>query len=185
MKEKLKKQLKNIPNIISCIRIALVFVFEIFFINSMYFHGLVTYGIAFLSDLLDGYLARRFNWVSDVGKLLDPFADKLMLVSALVCFAVQGIIPMWILILAGTKEVVMCVCGIILYNRGTVVQANFIGKLSTGLWTLAIVANILAAIYPSLSKAAGILIIVAAIFAVGTGFSYAIKYFIGKNKEKA
>ena len=178
-----KEWMKNIPNVITCLRIALVFVFEIYFIRSMYIEGLIVYGIAFLSDVIDGYLARRFGWVSDVGKLLDPFADKLMLITALVCLALKGMIPMWILILIGVKEFTMCLAGIILFKRGVVVQANIIGKISTGLWTLAIASSILSAIYAPLGAARYWIVIAAAAFAVFTGVFYGAKYLFVNNKK--
>ena len=73
-KEKMK--LKNIPNILSVIRIGLVFVFiALFFGLDQPYAALLVFLLAGATDVVDGYLARRNNWISNLGKILDPFAD--------------------------------------------------------------------------------------------------------------
>ena len=179
----MKSWMKNIPNIISSIRIALVFVFELLIINSNYLGALIVYAVAFLSDLLDGYLARRYNWITDAGKLLDPFADKLMLVSALVCFTVKGIIPLWIMLFIGAKEFIMCLCGIIMYKKGLVVEANATGKISTGVWTAAVILNIVSALLPAVSVFAHIVTMLAVALSLFAALGYAFRYVFGRKKE--
>ena len=88
--------MRHIPNILSALRILMVGVFIYFFTKAQYFACLITYITAFLTDLLDGFLARRNHWISNVGKVLDPLADKLMLLTALVCFATRGWLPLYI-----------------------------------------------------------------------------------------
>ncbi|MBQ9949685.1 MAG: CDP-alcohol phosphatidyltransferase family protein [Clostridia bacterium] len=169
--------LRNIPNIISVVRIALVAVFAAFFTQEKYLHSLVVYALAFLSDVLDGFLARRFNWITSVGKLLDPLADKLMLITALVCFLTKGIIPPWVLLLMGSKEIMMCICGIIFYKRGVVVESDITGKVSTGLWTLTVVALLLQNAIPGLSPVSGVIMFCAVASSVFALVNYAVRYF--------
>ena len=88
-------KLKNIPNILSFIRIGLVFVFiALFFTNHIYL-SLLIFLLAGATDVVDGYLARRFNWITNLGKILDPFADKMMQVSVLLCLSLcTGLAPL-------------------------------------------------------------------------------------------
>ena len=85
-----------IPNILSIIRLALVPAFVVVFFsespNAQLYAGLI-FILASLTDALDGFIARRFNMVTRLGRILDPLADKLMTVSALLCVTVAGLIP--------------------------------------------------------------------------------------------
>ena len=76
--------MRHLPNILSGIRLILVGVFVMLFRAGRYLPALCIFLIAFLTDVLDGYLARKYGWVSNIGKLLDPLADKLMTLAALV-----------------------------------------------------------------------------------------------------
>ena len=78
--------MRHIPNVLSAIRLILVGVFIFLFARAKYLACLIVFLTAFFTDLLDGYLARRNNWISDLGKVLDPLADKLMVIAALSCF---------------------------------------------------------------------------------------------------
>lgn len=90
------------------------------------------YALAWLTDALDGYLARRFNWITDVGKILDPLADKLMQITAAVCFTVDNIIFLALLIPIVLKELAMLIGGILVIKRQkAVTQAKWYGKLAT------------------------------------------------------
>ena len=75
--------MRHIPNVLSAIRLILVGVFIFLFARAKYLACLIVFLTAFFTDLLDGYLARRNNWISDLGKVLDPLADKLMVIAAL------------------------------------------------------------------------------------------------------
>ena len=77
--------MRHIPNILSVLRIIMVGVFAYLFAIGRPLAALSVYVLAFLTDILDGYLARRNNWITNLGKLLDPFADKLLIVVALIC----------------------------------------------------------------------------------------------------
>ncbi len=126
--------MRHIPNILSCLRIAMVIAFIIFFIKAQYVVCMILYVAAFLTDVLDGYLARRFNWVSNFGKLADPFADKFMLLSALACLCIHGDFPIPLLALLVVKELLMLIGGYIMLKKKKVaVYADIWGKLATGL----------------------------------------------------
>ena len=95
--------MRHIPNVLSALRILMVGVFIYFFVQEQYLACLITYITAFLTDLLDGYLARRNNWISDIGKVLDPLADKLMLLTALMCFLTKGWLPFYMIVIVFAK----------------------------------------------------------------------------------
>ena len=103
-------KLKYIPNILSAIRIAsflrLHYVFFAFYPDGL----AAAAGIFILSgitDVVDGRLARRFGWVTQVGKILDPLADKLMQCTALFCLAFKGLVPWWRFVFFAAKELLM------------------------------------------------------------------------------
>ena len=97
--------MKNIPNILSIIRICLVFVFvAIFFSPISKIWALVAFLSAGATDVVDGFLARKNNWITDLGKVLDPFADKLMQCTVLVCLCIESVVPIWFLIIFFAKD---------------------------------------------------------------------------------
>lgn len=90
--------------------------------------------LAALTDLLDGYLARKLNQITDFGKLADPAADKLMQLSALLCLCITGRIRVWILLIYAVKEILQVIGGLRLLNiRKYVVYSKWSGKIATTL----------------------------------------------------
>ena len=126
----------NIPNLLTTLRIFLVPVYLYFFYsgfeNNILYAGFV-FILAGITDVLDGYIARKYDLGTKLGVVLDPFADKLMIFTILITFASSGIIPMWILIALGIKEFVMVIGGGVLYlfKGNQVVPSNKFGKVAT------------------------------------------------------
>jgi cardiolipin synthase len=105
-----------------------------FVINRMDFAALALLAFCALSDFLDGVIARKFNQVSDFGKILDPVADRLLIFTAMVSLSVAGTIPFVILILVLVREAVLFVQVIILAKRGIgPIPVNFLGKAGTAM----------------------------------------------------
>jgi len=128
----------NIPNALSMIRLALVPVFVMVYFsdlpNAHRLAGLVFVCAAF-TDMLDGIIARKFNMITRLGRLLDPLADKTMTAAALVCVIIEGIIPLWVFIVFAAKEVLMGVGTIVMYKRAKdVMPSNIVGKIATTLF---------------------------------------------------
>ena len=135
--------MKHIPNIISAIRLLMVGVFIYFYVEARYTACLVVYLVAFFSDLLDGWLARRYNWITSIGKVLDPLADKAMLITAVICFYLNGWLPLWMFLLIVGKEAVMVIGGTLLFTKEVVVYADWVGKFASGFFTASVISAIL------------------------------------------
>lgn len=128
--------MKNIPNILSFIRLLMipVFVYTYFAFDTMP-KSLIAAGVyllAWITDALDGYLARRNNWITDLGKWLDPLADKAMQFAAAICFAVDNLVFLLVVIPMFLKEILMLIGGMVVIKRKhIVVQALWYGKVAT------------------------------------------------------
>ncbi len=130
----------NLPNILTCFRMVLVplFAYCYFFVKPTWI-ALVLFVIASLTDFLDGYLARKWNQITDFGKLMDPLADKLMTVTMMVCLACTNRIPWWVVIVMVAKELLMLLGSSFMLKHKVVVSANIWGKLATVLFIVALV----------------------------------------------
>jgi cardiolipin synthase len=100
-------KMATVPNLICLLRIALTVPIVILLAEGRYGQTLVLFAVAAVSDVLDGYLAKTFGWTSDVGKVLDPLADKLLLVSVFITLAWVGLVPVWLAAVAVTRDVVI------------------------------------------------------------------------------
>ena len=99
--------------------------------------------ISGITDILDGIIARKFNFITDFGKLMDPLADKATQVATLVVLVLQNIIPFWILAVVIIKEFIMVAGASFLYGKETVVFSKWYGKLSTVLFYIAIFSSLI------------------------------------------
>ena len=87
--------------------------------------------VASLTDFLDGYIARKYNQVSDFGKFLDPLADKLLTIAAILMFCEWGQVPAWALMIVLTREFAVTGLRLIAVGKGTVIAAGWSGKVKT------------------------------------------------------
>ena len=107
--------LRHLPNLITALRIALVVPLCLLILTQRWPQALFIAALAGVSDALDGLLAKRFGWQSWVGGMLDPLADKLLLIAAFITLAVVGAIPMWLSVLVVGRDLVI-VAGAIAYH---------------------------------------------------------------------
>jgi cardiolipin synthase len=107
---------RDIPNLITILRILLVIPMMLLLARGEYWVVLGIFAFAGLSDGLDGYLARRFNWRTPLGALLDPLADKLMLVGVYLVLGGMGMLPAWLVGLVVLRDVVI-ISGALAYRR--------------------------------------------------------------------
>ena len=171
----------NIPNALTGIRFLLVGVFiYLFAVPTNYIGALIVYVVAALTDVLDGYIARKCDMITDIGKLIDPLADKLMLITALVFFYIHRWIPLAILLFVVIKESVMIAGGIFLYRRKVVVFSENIGKIASLVFNLGVVMTFF---YESLKPWNVILLYLAVALSFGALLQYGIKRFWGYFKK--
>ena len=181
-------KLKYIPNILSCIRISLVGVFVYLFFNNYpqnLIWAVVVFLAAGLTDVIDGFLARRFNWITNVGKILDPLADKLMQCTVLVCMLIKGIIPAWLVIPFVLKELLILSGGLFMIKRRDIVAvSNIYGKATVVFFYAAVVFCMCARTFlqenPAVLYAVCALVLVVAMSAL---VNYILAYFKTLKKQ--
>ena len=93
--------------------------------------ALVLFCVASFTDFLDGYIARKYNQVTDFGKFVDPLADKLLVTSALVLFAEQGALAGWMVCVIIARELIITSLRVVAANKGRVLAATWTGKVKT------------------------------------------------------
>ena len=136
--------LHNIPNYITCIRILLIPIYLYFFIQGNIAAAALFFAISAFTDFFDGYIARKFNLKSKLGKLLDPLADKLTIISILLVLIYLNIIPRLLSFIILAREIFIFLSGIITYFFGlNFINPSFIGKFSIALLYLAIALKLL------------------------------------------
>ena len=136
-----KDNVFNVPNCLTVLRMAFLPVVVWRFQAGDMFGALAFYLLAMLTDAVDGILARRLNQVTALGKLLDPLADKLSLLTLLWLFVAHGDIPLWVLFVELLREAALVIGGAAALHRGIVVYALPIGKVTTVGFVLSIVAR--------------------------------------------
>lgn len=134
----------NVPNVLTMIRFFMVPIFAYYLYIQQYKVSVVIFIIAGITDVLDGYIARKKHIVTEWGKLADPLADKLMQITALVMLTIHGIIPWIFLVIMLIKELTMVAGSIKLYKKdNVVVSANWYGKFATVVFYIAIVVTMM------------------------------------------
>jgi len=135
----------QIPNLICVLRIVLVLPIVWALVEEKYGLTLVLFAVAALSDGLDGFLAKNFGWHTEIGALLDPIADKLLLVSVFLALTYLGMIPVWLMVVVVARDIII-VSGALGYQYliGPVEgRPTAVSKINTGLqlaYVLAVVA---------------------------------------------
>lgn len=177
--EVISKDLMTIPNAISFIRILLITPFVAFFISRMYIAAAVTVAVSGLSDCIDGYIARRFHQESELGKILDPLADKLTLISVGICliFIEPYVLPLMVIMV--TKDILMIIGGTVIIQKGVIPpKSSWYGKVSTFLFYISVGVVVLMAVFNYVNKPLSVtLLSVTAIFMIYSLVNYAVIFF--------
>ncbi|CAB4664522.1 MAG: CDP-alcohol phosphatidyltransferase family protein [Actinobacteria bacterium] len=128
----LNGEVLNIPNLLSFLRIALVPVFLWLLLEELFLAAIVVLAVAGLTDFLDGYLARKLNQTTKLGKMLDPVADRLYIFATLLALSATGYVPWWLAGLVILRDVLMLISLPILASVGyRSLPVHYLGKAST------------------------------------------------------
>lgn len=127
------KQNANIPNLLTLLRIILIPVYWHYFIvyPSAVLERFIIFVAASVTDALDGYIARKYHQITDLGKLFDPLADKLMVTSVLLSQYMAGVLPLLPILIMLGKDVLLIIGSAFLLKKKLVVYANIWGKAAT------------------------------------------------------
>ena len=149
-----KKEIFTIPNLLSLFRLVLVPLYITIYLSAQditdYYIAAAILAVSCLTDLVDGQIARHFNMISTVGKVLDPIADKVTQFSLILCLAIRHAV-LWILVgLIFVKEIFQLLAGVYMYKRGKMLKgAQFTGKICT---TVLFISLIVMVMLPELSE---------------------------------
>ena len=130
-----KEDYMNLPNKITIFRVCMIPVFLVFMLVEAIPYGnyiaAVLFIIACLSDAADGYIARKYNLITNFGKFMDPLADKLLVCSALICFIELDLVAAWPIIIIIAREFIISGFRLVASDNGVVIAASYWGKFKT------------------------------------------------------
>jgi cardiolipin synthase len=124
----------NLPNFLTLIRIVAIPFFLVLLVSQLYFDALLVFILGGVTDALDGFIARRMNQKTSLGAILDPVADKLLLMSSFIMLGMMGGLPLWLVVLVVSRDTVILVGYVaisFLLDERLEVQPTIAGKLST------------------------------------------------------
>lgn len=133
----------TLANWLTLSRIYLTMVFGVEYCRGNPVTAFIAFALACMSDVLDGFIARNFNMVSNIGKLLDPIADKIMIITGLGCLLWSGIISKTLFVSVVVLEIIVIIGGLFFLIKGTVVHSKNYGKSASVFFTLGIAIGIL------------------------------------------
>jgi nicotinamide-nucleotide amidase len=165
----------NFPNALTVSRLAAIPLLMVLLLVRFTGHDQIAAAlfVAFsFTDTLDGQIARRRGLVSDLGKFLDPLADKLFVLSVLIVLVQEGLVAAWVVVLIFSRELLITILRSVAATQGRVISAAPMGKTKTMTQMAAVVLLILQRPYPALVPFADLAVGVAIIFTIGSGIDY-------------
>lgn len=122
----------NLPNILTTLRIVLIPIFLSFLLYNLYGYALGIFTIAAITDFLDGAIARAKHQETELGKFLDPIADKFLLVSSFIVFAINGFVPKWLSIVIISRDIIIITGWLVLFfiTHHAKVEPSLPGKIA-------------------------------------------------------
>jgi len=168
----------NLPTVLTLSRIVFIPVFILTVFKHPLF-GAIIFGVASMTDFLDGYLARRLNKITKFGIILDPIVDKFLIVAALFVLVDMGKLPSWIAIIMTVREFLVTGLRVVALSKDIIIPAEIGGKLKTTTQILAILCLILgdSILGINLNVPGIILIWIALVLAVISGVKYTISFW--------
>lgn len=178
-----KKEILTIPNLLSLFRLLLIPVYVVLYLNattaSHYFLSAAILAVSCLTDMIDGKIARKFNMISNVGKILDPLADKATQFTLIVCLAVKHPVLRCLIVLFVVKESFQLIAGCILLHKGKILKGALLtGKICT---TILFVSLILLVLLPNLPETyVTVIVFIDSLFMI-VAFADYISAYLGKH----
>jgi cardiolipin synthase (CMP-forming) len=181
-------KLHYLPNAITLVRIALVPVFILAINTRDYMTALIVFAVAGISDALDGFIAKRYDLVTRVGAILDPLADKILLVAAYIMLVIAGHVPLWLVLTVGFRDL-MIVSGYLVYSpliEPVQMRPTYLSKFNTLMQiTLVVVVLVQQAWLRPLDKLVGVLIYCVFVSTVASGLHYVWIWGIKRQPDAA
>lgn len=181
----------NLPNKLTITRLVLAVPFIYFLENSVdggwlyRIIALALFAVASITDFFDGYLARKHNLITDFGKVMDPLADKVLVISALVVMVYLRYIPSWMSIVVIFREFLISGIRIVVAAKGEVIAANKLGKYKTTSQMIVIMILILfGKEYPTIMNINSYLMMIPVVLTIWSGIEYiniTKHYFLEEN----
>jgi len=180
-----RKEILTIPNLLSLFRLVLIPVYVTIYLNAKdqddYFLAAAILAVSCLTDLIDGKIARHFNMISTVGKILDPLADKLTQFALILCLASHYPFLWYLITLFFIKELFQLIAGAIRFRKGKMLKGALLsGKIST---TILFISLILMVMIPNLSNGiVAMITVIDAVFLLIAFVDYASAYHTKESK---
>ena len=128
----MSSRILTVPNVLSFARLLMVPVFFVFIVVGNDLGALILLVISTITDFVDGQIARRFNQITRLGQLLDPAADRLLILAALLGLAIAQVLPWWFVIAVVSRDLMLIVLGIVLANHSYgPLPVHHLGKFAT------------------------------------------------------
>ena len=181
----LKKEICTIPNLLSLFRLVLIPVYVLIYLHAEdspdYYLAAGILAVSCLTDMIDGKIARHFNMISSVGKILDPLADKATQFTLIICLTVKYRFLWYLVILFVVKESFQLIAGGVNLRRGKMLKgALFSGKICT---TILFLSLIILVMMPELKEnIVKIIAVIDAIFMIAAFIDYIIAYFFVESR---
>ena len=175
-----KKDFFTIPNMLSLFRLLLIPVYIVIYLNAQndvdYYIAGGILAVSCLTDMIDGQIARHFNMISTIGKILDPFADKVTQFSLIVCLTMEYPILLPLVVLFFIKEVFQLVAGLLTLRKGQMLTGALItGKISTAVLFISLIVLVM---FPGIGPVAvNIIMVVDGVLLLISFLHYAFTYF--------
>lgn len=169
----------NLPNILTLFRVALIPFYILFFYQKSFDSSIIAstiFSIASLTDVLDGYLARARSEVTQFGKFLDPIADKLLILSALILLVGNARVEAWLAIVIIGREFTMTGFRAIASSEGIVIAAETTGKVKMFFQTVSVIILTIDFTNPLFHQAGIFLLLISMCLAVFSALQYFVKF---------
>jgi CDP-diacylglycerol---glycerol-3-phosphate 3-phosphatidyltransferase len=172
----------NLPNALTALRIFLVPVLVVVLLTRSrseggLFLGVAIFGVAALTDYLDGYFARRRNQVTRIGILLDPLADKLLTAAAFLSMVEMGLVPAWMVMIILGRELAVTGLRNVATGRGVLIGASPLGKGKMVTQVVTIFLLLLSRPFPALHAASVVALWIVVLVTVASGADYFVRFW--------